>query len=72
MCGITSRWGNFINFIENHLMGVTVKKRLTKEEKDKILNAGPERIKPIKVSKYKGKFKWKGDPLKIQKEWRDE
>jgi hypothetical protein len=53
-------------------MTVVVKKKLTKKEKDEILNAAPERVKPINVAKYKGKFKWKGDPLKLQKQWRDE
>ena len=53
-------------------MKVIVKKKLTKKEREEILGSTPERIKPIDVSKYKGKFKWKGDPLKIQKEWRNE
>jgi hypothetical protein len=53
-------------------MTVIVKKKLTKKEKEEILNSGPQRFKPINISKYKGKFKWEGDPLKLQKEWRDE
>lgn len=53
-------------------MTTIVKKRLTKKEQEKILKAAPQRIKPIKVSKYKGKFKWKGDPMDLQNQWRDE
>jgi hypothetical protein len=53
-------------------MTVTVKKKLTKKEKEKIFNSAQARVKPIDVSRYKGKFKWEGDPLKLQKEWRDE
>lgn len=53
-------------------MTITVKKKLTKKEKEDILNSAPERVKPIDVAKYKGKFKWKGDPLKLQKSWRNE
>ena len=53
-------------------MTVTVKKKLTKKEKDKLFNSKKDRIKPLNVAKYKGKFKWNGDALKLQKEWRDE
>jgi len=53
-------------------MTVVVKKKLTKKEKEKLLNSKKDRIKPINVAKYKGKFNWEGDPLKLQKEWRNE
>ena len=53
-------------------MTVTVKKKLTKKEKEKIFNSVQERVKPIDISRYKGRFQWNGDPLKLQKEWRNE
>ena len=53
-------------------MTIVVKRKLTKKEKEKIINSATQRVKPIDVSKYKGKFKWDGNPLKMQKKWRDE
>ncbi len=53
-------------------MTVIVKKKLTKKEKEKLFSLTKGRIKPLNVAKYKGKFKWKGDALKLQKEWRNE
>ncbi len=53
-------------------MTVVAKKKLSKKEKAKIFDSALEKIRPIDVVKYKGKFKWNGDPLKLQKEWRDE
>ena len=53
-------------------MTVTIKKKLDVKKSEKVLQSLPNNIKPIDLSKYAGKLKWKGDPLKLQKEWRDE
>lgn len=53
-------------------MTVEVKKKLDKKNSEQILSSLPGRIKPIDLKKYAGKLQWKGDPLKLQKEWRDE
>jgi len=53
-------------------MTVEVKKKIDKKKAERILLSFPEKIKPIDLSKYAGKLQWKGDPLKLQKQWRDE
>ncbi len=61
-----------INFSKSNCMTVEVKKKVDKKRSEQILSSLPDKIKPIDLSKFAGKLKWKGDPLKIQKEWRDE
>ena len=53
-------------------MKVEVKKKVGKKESQQILSTFPDKIKPIDLSKYAGKLQWEGDPLKLQKGWRDE
>jgi hypothetical protein len=53
-------------------MTVVINRKLTKNEKEKLFSSKKDRIKPLKIAKYKGKFKWNGDALKLQKEWRNE
>lgn len=53
-------------------MKVEVKKKVGKKESQQILSTFPAKIKPIDLSKYAGKLQWEGDPLKLQKGWRDE
>lgn len=49
-----------------------IKKKLNKKKSEQILLSIPDKLKPIDLSKYIGKLQFKGDPLKLQKEWRDE
>ncbi len=53
-------------------MTVEVKKKVDKKKSEQILSSLPDKIKPIDLSQFAGKLKWKGNPLKIQKQWRDE
>ncbi|HEX4373158.1 MAG TPA: hypothetical protein VHZ50_07650 [Puia sp.] len=53
-------------------MTAVVSRKLTKKEKEKLFNSKKGGIKPLIIAKYKGKFKWDGDALKLQKEWRNE
>ena len=53
-------------------MKVEVKKKLNKKKSEQVLSSNYDKIKPIDLSKYVGKLQFKGDPLKLQKEWRDE
>jgi hypothetical protein len=53
-------------------MTVEIKKKVDNKKSEQILASFPAKIKPIDLSKYAGKLQWKGDPLKLQKEWRDE
>jgi hypothetical protein len=53
-------------------MTVEVKNEVDKKKSEQILSSFPDKIKPIDLKKYAGKLEWTGDPLKLQKEWRDE
>lgn len=53
-------------------MQVTIDKNLTKEEREKLLKKVQPKLKVLDAKKYAGKVSWKGDPLKIQREMRDE
>jgi hypothetical protein len=53
-------------------MTVVVNKELNKEKSEEVILSLPNNIKPIDLSKFAGKLKWKGDPLKLQQKWRDE
>ena len=53
-------------------MGLTTKKKgktTSGEKADPFLF---EKVKPIDLSKFAGKLEWKGDPLKVQKQMRNE
>ena len=53
-------------------MTVVVDKKLTKKERDKILNKMQSESKLFDAKKYFGKVKIQGDPLEIQRQMRDE
>ncbi|MBA4139219.1 MAG: hypothetical protein H0X70_01745 [Segetibacter sp.] len=53
-------------------MTVVVDKKLNKEKSEEVILSLPNNIKPIDLSKFTGKLKWKGNPLKLQQKWRDE
>ncbi len=44
--------------------------RTKKEQKVKIIKLPS--VKLMDAKKFAGKLQWKGDPLKLQREWRDE
>jgi hypothetical protein len=52
-------------------MKVEVNKKLNKEKYEELILSLPKNIKPIDLSKFAGKLKWKGDPLKLQQKWRN-
>ena len=72
MSGTTWQKEKFTNFKKKQVMKVEVKKKVGKKESQQILSTFPAKIKPIDLSKYAGKLQWEGDPLKLQKGWRDE
>lgn len=53
-------------------MNVLIDKMLTKEEREKLLKKVQPKLKVLDAKKFVGKVSWKGDPLKIQCEMRDE
>lgn len=60
-------------------MVLTIKKGMTKKEIDELLNQLPPSNfpsnggkKPIDITKYFGKLKWKGDVLETQRRMRDD
>jgi hypothetical protein len=53
-------------------MTVVAKKNATKKEKKALLLEAAKKMKPLDTSKYAGTLKWKGDPVKMQRKWRDE
>jgi len=53
-------------------MTVQINKETTKKEKEKLLKNAAGKEKIFDAKKFLGKLKWKGDPLALQKEWRDE
>jgi hypothetical protein len=53
-------------------MKVIIDKKLTKEEREKLLKKVQPKMKVLDAKKYFGKIKVQGDPLKIQQEMRDE
>ncbi|WP_158559404.1 hypothetical protein [Deminuibacter soli] len=54
-------------------MTIQVKKKVTKKKATEIIASLPDKLKPVDLSKYAGKIKWTGgDPLTLQKQWRDE
>lgn len=53
-------------------MTIQVKKKISKKKATEIITSLPDKIKPVDLSKYVGKLKWQGDPLALQKQWRDE
>jgi hypothetical protein len=53
-------------------MTVVAKKNSTVKEKKKLLIEAAKKMKPFDASAFKSKFEWKGDPLKMQRKWRDE
>jgi len=60
-------------------MKLTIKKGMTKEEINELLKQLPPSPplpdtdkKPIDMTKYFGKFKWKGDVIETQRRMRDD
>ncbi len=53
-------------------MTVIAKKNSTVKEKKTLLLETAKKIKPLDVSKYSGTVKWKGNPVKLQRKWRNE
>ena len=53
-------------------MNVLIDKMLTKEEREKLLKKVQPKLKVLDAKKFVGEISWKGDPLKIQREMRDE
>jgi hypothetical protein len=48
------------------------KLRQTKKDFDLILKKKQAEPKLLNAKKFAGKLKWEGDPVKLQREWRDE
>ncbi|MCY7421336.1 MAG: hypothetical protein LH478_06280 [Chitinophagaceae bacterium] len=53
-------------------MTIVITKDMTRKEIDILLKKLKPKQKLFNAKKYFGKFKWIGDPLEIQREWRDE
>jgi hypothetical protein len=53
-------------------MTVTINKNTTKGQRKKLLKKISPKPKTLDIDKFSGKLEWKGDPLSLQKEWRDE
>jgi len=53
-------------------MTIVVTKKLTKKAKETIFKKIAPKYKLLNAKKFFGKLEWKGDPLKIQQEMRDE
>ncbi len=53
-------------------MNVVIDKTLTEEDKEKLIEKVQPKMKVLDAKKFLGKISWKGDPLKIQREMRDE
>ncbi len=53
-------------------MNVEINKDFNKKERDKHLKKVIPRLKKLDAKKFFGKVSWKGDPLKMQQEMRDE
>jgi hypothetical protein len=54
-------------------MMIQVAKKVSKKKATEIISSLPDKIRPVDLSRYAGKVKWKGgDPLTLQKQWRDE
>jgi hypothetical protein len=54
-------------------MTIRVKKKLDRKKSAAIISSLPEKIKPVNLTRYTAKWKWKNeDPLRLQKAWRDE
>ncbi len=52
-------------------MGLTTKKKEKNNPVGRIASLS-DKVKPIDLSQFAGKLTWKGDPLKLQKKWRNE
>lgn len=53
-------------------MTIVVNKKLTNKEKERLLKKVVSKPKLFDAKKFSGKLKWNGDPLLLQKEWRNE
>lgn len=53
-------------------MTVVIDKNTSPEKIKKLLEKVSPKLKTVNTTKYLGKIKWKGDPLKIQRQLRDE
>ena len=53
-------------------MTVTIDKNTTRRQRKQLLKKVSPKPKTLNVTKLAGKLKWKGDPLSLQKAWRDE
>ena len=53
-------------------MTVEINKKTSQKEKGKLLRNVAKKQKLFNAKKFLGKLEWKGDPLALQKEWRNE
>jgi hypothetical protein len=53
-------------------MKVVIDKTLAHQDREKLLKKVQPKMKGLDVKKFAGKISWKGNPLKIQREMRDE
>jgi len=53
-------------------MGLAAKKKEKNKSLERKTTFLTDKIKPIDLSKYVGKLEWKGYPLKVQKQMRNE
>ena len=53
-------------------MGLAATKKGKKKSIGRKTDFLSDKVKPIDLSKFVGKLEWKGDPLKVQKQLRNE
>ena len=53
-------------------MTIGITKGLTRKEIDILLKKLKPKKKLLNAKKYFGKFNWIGDPLELQRQWRNE
>lgn len=53
-------------------MTVEINKKTSKKDKEKLLQNAAKKQKLFNAKKFLGKLEWKGNPLTLQQEWRNE
>ena len=53
-------------------MTVEINKKTSKKDKEKLLQSAAKKQKLFNAKKFLGKLEWKGNPLTIQQQWRNE
>ncbi len=53
-------------------MTVEINKKTSKKEKEKLFKNAAKKQKLFNAKRFSGKLEWKGDPLTLQQEWRNE